>query len=100
MMDGLAVGLLLWRTQLRMFLNQTVRSRKPGRIVGSVAGAAIIALAWGWEGLITWAGLQASQRIVVHVETVQLLSLGFLGYTAVLIFSSLVFSFTALLLNP
>jgi Putative ATP-binding cassette len=68
--------------------------------VGSVAGAAIIALAWAWEGLITWAGLQASQRVVLQVETVHLLSLGFLGYTAVLIFSSLVFSFNALLLNP
>src|ERR1700730_1476561 len=97
---GLGVGLLLWRAQLQMFINQTVGSRKPGRIVGSVVGAAVIVLAWTWEAIITWVGVQASHRTSVSIDTVHLLSLAFLGYTGVLVFSSLVFSLNALLLNP
>ncbi|TMC44168.1 MAG: hypothetical protein E6J25_04165 [Chloroflexi bacterium] len=98
--SGLGVGLLLWRTQLQMFVNQTIRSRKPGRIVGTIVGAAIIVLAWAWEAIITWLGLQASHRIPVSIDIVHLLSLAFFGYTAVLVFSSLLFSLNALLLNP
>ncbi len=97
---GLDVGLLLWRAQLQMFLNQTLRSRKPGRIAGTIASAAVIVGAWAWEGFVTWIGIQASHRSPIHIDTVHLLSLAFLGYTGVLIFSSLVFSLNALLLNP
>jgi hypothetical protein len=97
---GLEVGLLLWRAQLQMFINQTVRSRKPGRIVSSIVSAAVIVLAWSWEAIITWLGIQASHREPLSIDTVHLLSLAFLGYTAVLVFSSLVFSLNALLLNP
>jgi len=97
---GLDVGLLLWRAQLKMFLNQTLRSRKPGRIAGTVVSAVIILVAWSWEAIITWAGVQASQRAPVQIDTVHLLSLAFLVYTGVLVFSSLVFSLNALLLNP
>ena len=98
--DGLEVGLLLWRAQLQMFINQTIRSRKPSRIAGTIVGAAIILLAWSWEAIITWFGIQASHRTPVSIDVVHLLSLAFLGYTAVLIFSSLLFSLNALLLNP
>jgi hypothetical protein len=38
--------------------------------------------------------------VPVRVDTVQVLSLAFLAYTGVLVFSSLVFSLNALLLNP
>src|SRR5207237_8509341 len=99
-MQGLEVGLRLWRAQLPMFLNQTIRSGKPGRIAGTIVAAAVIALAWVWEGLVTWLGIQAAHRIPLRVDDVHLLSLAFLAYTAVLVFSSLVFSFNALLLNP
>jgi hypothetical protein len=97
---GLAVGLLLWRAQLQMFINQTFRSRQAGRLAGAIVGAAIIVLAWSWEAIITWAGIQASSRALVGIDVVHLLSLAFLGYTAVLVFSSLLFSLNALLLNP
>jgi len=97
---GLQVGLLLWRAQLKMFLNQTLRSHKPGRIAGSIVSAAVIVIAWSWEAIITWVGVQASQRAPFQLDTVHLLSLAFLGYTGVLVFSSLVFSLNALLLNP
>src|SRR5439155_356525 len=43
---------------------------------------------------------QASHRIPVSIDIVHLLSLAFFGYTAVLVFSSLLFSLNALLLNP
>ena len=97
---GLDVGLLLWRAQLQMFLNQTLRSRKAGRIAGTVVSAAIIVVAWSWEAIITWLGVRASQRAPIQIDTVHLLSLAFLGWTGVLVFSSLVFSLNALLLNP
>jgi Putative ATP-binding cassette len=97
---GLDVGLLLWRAQLQMFLNQTLRSHKPGRIAGAIVSAAVIVVAWSWEAFITSLGVQASHRSPIQIDTVHLLSLAFLGYTGVLIFSSLVFSLNALLLNP
>jgi hypothetical protein len=83
-----------------MFLNQTILSRKPGRIAGSVAAAAAILIAWVWEGLLTYLAVRAAHRVPAHFDPVYLLSLAFLAYTAVLAFSSLVFSFNALLLNP
>jgi hypothetical protein len=97
---GVDVGLLLWRAQLQMFLNQTLRSRKPGRIAGAIVSAAVIVVAWSWEAFIAWLGVQASHRSPIQIDTVHLLSLAFLAYTGVLIFSSLVFSLNALLLNP
>src|SRR5260370_40957848 len=97
---GIDVGLLLWRAQLQMFLNQTLRSRKAGRIAGTILSAAIIAVAWSWEAVISWLGVQASQRAPIQVDTVHLLSLAFLGWTGVLGFSSLVFRLNPLLLNP
>jgi len=100
LMSGIDVGLLLWRAQLRMFVNQTLRSGKPGRIVATIIGAAIIVLAWGWEALITTIGVEAARRFHAQVDVAHLLSLAFLGYTAVLVFSSLIFSLNALLLNP
>gem|GEM_PF-2770706 len=99
LLEGLDVGLLLWRAQLRMFINQTLRSRQAGRLAGTITGAAVIVLAWSWEVIITWAGVQASHRVPMRIDMVALLSLAFLAYTAVLIFSSLVFSLNALLLN-
>src|SRR5881398_1366706 len=91
-MQGLEVGLLLWRVQFQMFVNQTIRSRKAGRIAGTIIAAAAIVVAWAWEAVVTWLGIQAAHRVPVRVDDVQLLSLAFLAYTAVLIFSSLVFS--------
>ncbi len=99
-LEGLGLGLLLWRAQLQMFINQTVRSRQAGRIAATVTGVAVILLAWSWEGFITWLGVQASHRVPVRVDTVHVLSVAFLVYTGVLVFSSLVFSLNALLLNP
>jgi len=98
--SGLEVGALLWRAQLRMFINQTLRSRKPGRMVGTIVGAAVILLAWGWEAVITGVAVEAAHRFHPQIDAQQLLSLAFLGYTAVLVFSSLIFSLNALLLNP
>ena len=99
-LSGIEVGWLLWRVQLRMFLNQTLRSRKPARIAATIVGGAIIVLAWAWEGLVTGVAVEAAHRFHPHVNAVHLLSLAFLGYTAVLVFSSLIFSLNALMLNP
>ena len=98
--DALTVGWLLWRAQLQMFLNQTVRSRKAGRIAGTVGGAALILLAWSWEAFVTLLVLRTASHVGASVNTVSLFSLGFFAYTGVLVFSSLVFSLNALLLNP
>ncbi|HEY9289097.1 MAG TPA: hypothetical protein VIT43_13855 [Candidatus Dormibacteraeota bacterium] len=98
--DALTVGWLLWRAQLQMFLNQTVRSRQAGRIAATIGGAALILLAWIWEAFITLLLVRAASRFGASVNLVSLLSLGFFAYTGVLVFSSLVFSLNALLLNP
>src|SRR5438874_13236896 len=82
-----------------MFVNQTILSRKACRIAGTIIAAAAIVVAWAWDAVVTWLGIQAAHRVPVRVDDVQLLSLAFLAYTAILIFSSLVFSFNALLLN-
>ena len=97
---GIGLGFLLWRTQLRMFLNQTVRSRKPGRLLASAGGALVLLILWGWEGVVTALALSASHRFSVDLDLVRLFSLAFFAYTGILIFSSLVFSLNALLLNP
>lgn len=96
----IGVGLLLWRAQLRMFVNQTLRSRQAGRFAGTIVGAAVVLLAWSWEVLATLATVAAAQRGRFQVNMVDLLSLAFFTYTAILIFSSFIFSLNALLLNP
>lgn len=98
--DGLGLGLLLWRAQLRMFINSTVRSKQPGRLAGTIVGGALVLIAWSLEGLFTWSLVQASPRFHFNIDVVQTLSLAFTAYTAILVFSSLVFSLNALLLNP
>ena len=97
---SIEVGLLLWRAQLHMFLNQTVRSRQAGRIAASIGGAAVVLLAWAWEAFVAMLVVRTSQRVPLRIDAVELFSLGFFAYTAVLVFSSLVFSLNALLLNP
>lgn len=99
-LDALSVGWLLWRAQLQMFLNQTVRSRQAGRIVLAIGGAALILLAWSWEAFVTVLLVRTASRIGSPVNVISLLSLGFFVYTGILVFSSLVFSLNALLLNP
>ena len=98
--DGIGLGLMLWRTQLKMFINQTVRSRKPGRLLAVIAGAVVLLVLWAWEGIVTALALAASHRVSFNIDLPRLFSFGFFAYTGVLIFSSLVFSLNALLLNP
>lgn len=99
-MAALGVGLLLWRTQLRIFLNQTIRSRNSGRITLSIVGALVVALAWAWEAFVALLVVAASHRTPLHLDAIALLSSAFAAYSAILVFSSLVFSLNALLLNP
>src|SRR5438045_1868376 len=66
-MQGLEVGLLLWRAQLQMFLNQTIRSGKPGRIAGTIIAAAVIVLAWAWEAFVTWLAIQALRLFLLSL---------------------------------
>ncbi len=98
--DAIGLGVMLWRTQLTMFINQTVRSRKPGRVVAVIAGAVVLLVLWTWEGIVTGLALAASHRVSFDIDLPRLFSLAFFAYTGVLIFSSLVFSLNALLLNP
>jgi len=97
---SVSFGLFLWRTQLIMFLNQTVRSRKPGRLIAVLGGGLVLLILWGWEGFVTALALQASHHVRFDLDVARLFSLGFFAYTGVLVFSSLVFSLNALLLNP
>lgn len=97
---GVRLGLLLWRTQLTMFVNQTLRSRKPGRLVAVAFGILVLVLSWAWEAFVTVLALRASHRFSFPLDPAHLFSLAFFTYTGILVFSSLVFSLNALLLNP
>jgi hypothetical protein len=83
-----------------MFRNQTLRSGKSGRLIAVFCGALVLLILWGWEGFVTALALAASHRVRFNLDLAQLFSLGFFAYTGVLVFSSLVFSLNALLLNP
>jgi hypothetical protein len=98
--EAVPVGLLLWRAQFQMFLNQTLRSRKVGRILMALLGAGVVVLAWVWEAVVSLVVVRAANRFGAHLDLVPVLSLAFFTYTAVLIFSSLIFSLNSLLLNP
>jgi len=97
---GVRLGLLLWRTQLAMFVNQTLKSRKPGRLTAVAFGVLILVLLWAWEAFVTALALRASHRFSFQLDPAHLFSLAFFTYTGILVFSSLVFSLNALLLNP
>src|SRR5438309_510322 len=98
-LDGLRLGLTLWLVQFQIFLNQTVRSRKPGRIAGFVVGVVLILFWWVNIGALTLVAVSA-RASAPPVALVTILSIAFLFYTGVLLFSSLLFSLNALLLNP
>lgn len=83
-----------------MFVNQTLRSRKPGRLVAVAFGILILVLLWAWEAFVTVLALRASHRFSFQLDPAHLFSLAFFAYTGILVFSSLVFSLNALLLNP
>ncbi|MDQ6882710.1 MAG: hypothetical protein M3077_00535 [Candidatus Dormibacteraeota bacterium] len=100
LVGGCRLGLLLWRTQLKMFVNQTVKSGKPGRLIAVAAGALVLLLLWGWEGTVTALAIAASHRVSFNLDLPRLFSLAFFAYTGILTFSSLLFSLNALLLNP
>ena len=98
-LDGLRLGLTLWLVQFQIFLNQTVRSRKPGRIAGFVVGVVLLLFWWVNIGALTLVAVSA-RASAPPVALVTILSIAFLFYTGVLLFSSLLFSLNALLLNP
>src|SRR5438067_11512956 len=82
-MQGLELGLLLWRVQFQMVVHQTNRSRKAGRIAGPIIAPAAIVVALGGEAVVTWLGIQAAHRVPLRVDDVQLLSLALFAYSAV-----------------
>ncbi len=99
-LDGLRLGLTLWRVQFRIFLNQTVRSGKAGRIAGFVVGVTLILFWWVNLGALALVAVAARPRSAPTIPLATILSIAFLFYMGVLLFSSLLFSLNALLLNP
>lgn len=94
------LGLTLWRVQFRIFLNQTVRSGKAGRIAGFVVGVILILFWWVNLGALAVLAVAARPPSAPTIPFATILSIAFLVYTGVLLFSSLLFSLNALLLNP
>lgn len=99
-LDGMRLGLTLWRVQLLIFLNQTVRSRRAGRIAGFVLGVVLILFWWVNVGAIALVTVTSRPRPALTFPLTNVLVLAFLVYMGVLLFSSLLFSVNALLLNP
>ncbi len=97
---GFRLGLLLWRAQQRMLLNQTLRSRRPLVLTGLIVGAFVLVFVWLQESLVTLFGLAAAARLHPHIPLAEVLGFVFLAYALLLLFSSLVFSLNAMLINP
>jgi hypothetical protein len=99
LLAGLRLGGLLWQTQLRIFLNQTIRSGQAGRVVGFFAGILLVVLVWLQEAV---GALLVAQPLhsLSPVALTEVFGLLFAGYALFLVFTSLLFSLNALLLNP
>jgi len=98
--QGLSLGFLLWRAQMRMLWNHTVRSRRPLAIVGAAAAALLTLAWWSQQIFILLVGAAAASRVQVPFPADRVLGLVFIAYTVFLIFSGLLFALNALLLNP
>ncbi|HYM49099.1 MAG TPA: hypothetical protein VET65_00865 [Candidatus Limnocylindrales bacterium] len=96
---GLRLGLLLWRAQMRMLWNHTIRSRKPLYLVGVVLAAVTVIVWWIQVAFLSAVAATAASRVHTGVPLDRLLGLVFIGYTAFLIFSSFLFTLNALLVN-
>ena len=98
--QGLLLGLLLWRIQMRMLWNQTVRSRRPLALLGAGAAVLLILAWWSQQVFVLMVGAAAASRVQVPFPPDRVLGLIFIAYSAFLIFSGLLFTVNALLLNP
>ena len=98
-LKGLRLGTLLWQAQILSFLNQTVRSRRPGPLIGLAAGVLILLVLWVQEGLGAAFGFAALRGLSPGYRLDPILSAIFAGYTVFLLFSATVFTLNALLLH-
>lgn len=97
---GFRLGLLLWRTQMRMLWNHTVRSKRPLALLGAAVAAVVLLLWWSQQSFLVVLGAAAASRVHVEIPLERLLGLIFIAYTLFLVFSSFLFTLNALLVNP
>jgi ABC-2 type transport system permease protein len=95
------LGLILWRLQLRQFLNQTVLSRKPLKVVGFAVVCLFIAGFWVQAALITNFLIELGTRLPSSVSSLEaVLGSAYFFLIVLVAFLALLFSLNALLLNP
>jgi hypothetical protein len=92
--------------QVRMFVNQTLRSREPARLILLLLGVLFVLFLWVQELAGTFLAAEAVQRFparfgqLASLEVTQVAGAILFGYAVLLVFSSALFSLNALLLNP
>ncbi len=100
LLDGLRLGLLLWRVQLRMLRNRVLRRPRWWQILGALVAVPFLVFIWVQAVLIAFFLLEGLPRLSPGTPLDQVLSLAFFGYFVLLLFSSALFTLNALLLNP
>ncbi len=104
--DAFRFAAILSAAQLRMFVNQTLRSREPMRLVLLVLGALFVLFLWVQELAGTLLAAEASRRFpsrfghIASHDVLQVVGVALVAYAVLLLFSSALFSLNALLLNP
>jgi hypothetical protein len=103
---ALRVAAILSAAQVRMFINQVVRSREPARLILLLVGAVFVLFLWIQELVGTLLVAEGARQFPSRFaylggsEVLQVLGLGLVAYAVLLVFSSALFSLNALLLNP
>lgn len=97
---------ILSAAQLRMFVNQTIRSREPARLILLLLGTLLVLFLWVQELAGVFLAVEANRRFpsrfghLATPEVTQVVGAVLLAYAVLLLFSSALFSLNALLLNP
>ncbi|HYS28952.1 MAG TPA: hypothetical protein VEQ12_05545, partial [Candidatus Limnocylindria bacterium] len=104
--DAFRFAAILSAAQLRMFVNQTLRSREPMRLILLVLGGLFVLFLWIQELAGTLLAAEASRRFpsrfghIASHDVLQIVGVALVAYAVLLLFSSALFSLNALLLNP
>lgn len=106
MLDAVRFAAILSAAQVRMFVNQTFRSREAARLILLFLGGLFVLFLWVQELAGVFLAAEATHRFPSHFahlarqEVMQVVGAALVAYAVLLLFSSALFSLNALLLNP
>jgi len=106
MLDAVRFAAILSAAQVRMFVNQTFRSREVARLILLFLGGLFVLFLWVQELAGVFLAAEATHRFpsrfahLASQEVMQVIGAALVAYAVLLLFSSALFSLNALLLNP